>query len=268
MNSLEERLKAARTYLGFTQDEMANALGAKKRGYQENENGKTKPRADIIAGFVKLGINANWLLVGEGEMSLRSSIDLVPNPDTISVENSIKQPLNAELTADIIGSADIDMIKKAVEKLQYTSLKTVVDKFEEEYVLVPGYHVQVSTGHGAFPFDEGVKRHLAFRRKYLNYRKCKDNQLAVVFSRGDSMEPTIKDNDSLLIDLSCVQPVDGKIFVVRLGDDLYAKRVQCLVNGGLTLISDNKEYPPQTIAPEDLSSLKIIGQVIWIGKDV
>jgi len=144
------------------------------------------------------------------------------------------------------------------------------DEFDEEYILVPGYHVQVSTGNGCVaPFvKESIKRRLAFRRKYLDYRQLRPENLAVVFSKGDSMEPTIKDNDSLLINLNSTTPKDGKIFVVRLGDDLYAKRIQRLVDGGIMLISDNKEYPAQTIDPSQLEQLQVIGQVIWIGKDV
>ncbi|MDO6542784.1 LexA family transcriptional regulator [Photobacterium sanguinicancri] len=141
-------------------------------------------------------------------------------------------------------------------------------EFNEEFILVPGYHIQVSTGNGACFQGEEVKRHLAFRRKYLKYRQSNPDLLAVVFSKGDSMEPTIKDNDSLLIDLGCTEPKDGKIFVVRIGDDLYAKRIQQLVSGGLVLISDNKEYREQVIQPDEVNQLQVIGQVIWIGKDV
>lgn len=143
------------------------------------------------------------------------------------------------------------------------------DEFDEEYALIEGYHISVSTGHGAFNGEhEPVKRHLAFRKKWLNYRGFKPDQLKVVFAKGDSMEPTIKDNDSLLVNLSSTRPVDGKIFVVRLGDQLYAKRIQKRWDGGIELISDNKEYHAQVIPAAELEQLQVIGQVIWIGKDI
>lgn len=240
MSTLAERLKQARAYLGLTQDEMADALGAKKRGYQENESGNTTPRSDVIAGFVTLGINANWLLTGQGEMLLN--------------DNSAGYKQQQDVKSSVSGQEQTACITK--------------EQFDEEYVLVPGYHIQVSTGNGSTFQNEEVKRMLAFRRKYLNYRQVNPERLAVVFSKGDSMEPTIKDNDSLLIDLDSIDPKDGKIYVVRLGDDLYAKRIQRLVDGGLVLISDNKEYQSQSIPPERLEQLQVIGQVIWIGKDV
>ncbi|MGN5116162.1 XRE family transcriptional regulator [Aeromonas sp. 55A] len=143
------------------------------------------------------------------------------------------------------------------------------DEFDEEYALVDGYHVTVSTGYGAFNGDDTpVKRRLAFRRKWLKYRGFKAEQLKVVFAKGDSMEPTIASGDSLLINLAASKPIDGEIFVVRLGEELYAKRIQKRWDGAIELLSDNKEYKEQVIPASELERLALIGQVVWIGKDV
>lgn len=45
------------------------------------------PGGKIISGLVRLGINANWLLTGEGVMLLK---DLVPQV----VEKPVSQPIN------------------------------------------------------------------------------------------------------------------------------------------------------------------------------
>jgi phage repressor protein C with HTH and peptisase S24 domain len=143
------------------------------------------------------------------------------------------------------------------------------DEFDEEYALIEGYHITVSTGHGAFNGDEiPVKRHLAFRWKWLKFRGFRPERLKVVFAKGDSMEPNIKSGDSLLINLDSTRPIDGEIFVVRLGDELYAKRIQKRWDGAIELISDNKEYNTQVIPATELEHLAIVGQVVWIGKDV
>lgn len=64
------RMKAARESLGLTQDSFARAVGGSKRGIQENEARNRVPGGEIISGMVRLGINANWLLTGEGPMLL------------------------------------------------------------------------------------------------------------------------------------------------------------------------------------------------------
>lgn len=140
--------------------------------------------------------------------------------------------------------------------------------FADEYALIPGYHVQVSTGNGSAFNGEEVRRHLAFRHKWIKFRGLQANKLAVVFAKGDSMEPTINNNDTLLINLDETRLTDGSIYVLRLGDDLYAKRLQVRPDGGVRLISDNREYDPLDVAHDDLEQLNIIGKVVWIGKDL
>ncbi|WP_252097717.1 S24 family peptidase [Pseudoalteromonas sp. NBT06-2] len=141
-------------------------------------------------------------------------------------------------------------------------------EFNEEFALIPGYHISVSTGHGAFNGDAKIKRHLAFRKKWLDYKNLSSNQLAVVFAKGDSMEPTIHNNNTILVDLSDKKLSEGLIYVIRIGEELYAKRLQQYIDGSVRLISDNKEYIDQLLKPNELEQLEIIGKVVWIGKDL
>ncbi|CCN69748.1 XRE family transcriptional regulator [Vibrio nigripulchritudo] len=141
-------------------------------------------------------------------------------------------------------------------------------QFNEEFCLVPGYHIQVSAGSGCNAFDEQPKRWLAFRRKYLKYKGLTPERCAVVFVKGDSMADTITDNDSLLIDIGSRTPIDGHIYVVRLGDELYAKRIQKSFDGSLVLISDNKDYGPIAVPKEQLNELCIVGKVIQRATDL
>jgi transcriptional regulator with XRE-family HTH domain len=68
--ALSERLKEARGALGLKQDEMAEQSGVSGRAYQGYEGGRSVPGGEAIEGFVRAGINANWLLTGEGPMLL------------------------------------------------------------------------------------------------------------------------------------------------------------------------------------------------------
>lgn len=141
-------------------------------------------------------------------------------------------------------------------------------QFEEEFALIPGYNVQVAAGHGSLAGDESPTRELAFRRKWLRFRGLQEQDLALVFAKGDSMEPTISDNETLMVDTSEKRLRDGHIYVIRNGDHLLVKRIQTLWNDGVQLLSDNKEYPAQEIPSTDLVNLEVIGKVVWVGKDL
>ncbi len=137
-----------------------------------------------------------------------------------------------------------------------------------EFALIPGYNVEVAAGVGTFPGGEESTRKLAFRHKWLRYRGLKPEHLVLVFAKGDSMEPTINDNNTLMIDTSNRELMDGHIYVIRTDGHLIVKRIQKLWNKGILLLSDNKEYREQQIEPNEADDLEVIGKVVWIGKDV
>lgn len=63
-----ERMKLFRESINLTQDQLASQIEGSKRGIQDNEWGKAAPNSKILIGLANLGLNINWLLLGEGEM--------------------------------------------------------------------------------------------------------------------------------------------------------------------------------------------------------
>lgn len=141
--------------------------------------------------------------------------------------------------------------------------------FNDEFVLIPGYRIQVSAGHGANPIGgkEEPCRHLAFRRKWLKWRGFSEKSLAIVWAKGDSMEPTINNNDTLVVHLDRTVPQDGHLYIFRVGEELFVKRYQSMV-GFWRLISDNKAYSMMDIKKEEQHQFEVIGQVVHIAKDL
>ncbi len=150
-------------------------------------------------------------------------------------------------------------------QLQTQQLETrepEAERFEDRFALVPLYDVRVSAGHGAFNGTENVLTQLAFTRYWLNKLGLHAAHLAAVRVDGDSMEPTIRSGDVLLIDREQTHPRDGAIYVMRREDWLVAKRLQLLAGGLVRVISDNQAYPPEEVAPE---ALEILGRAVWKG---
>lgn len=70
-DGIGDRLKRVRKECGYTQKSMAEAIGAALSGYQQYESGRSVPGGAVVAGLVQLGINANWLLTGNGPMLIK-----------------------------------------------------------------------------------------------------------------------------------------------------------------------------------------------------
>lgn len=147
-------------------------------------------------------------------------------------------------------------------------LSELKDDLGDEFALIPGYRIQVSAGNGAFNDDQVVPcRYLAFRRKWLSWRGFSEKDLVIVWAKGDSMEPTINNNDTLVVNMAQTRPIDGNLYVFRNDDTLFVKRYQELPSAW-RLISDNKIYPPLDIPKQEQHQFEVVGQVVHIAKDV
>ena len=139
------------------------------------------------------------------------------------------------------------------------------DSVWEAFDLVPQYEVMVSAGPGVVVEGERIDAQLAFRKDWLRRLGLQTRQLALVRADGDSMQPTINDGDALLIDTSKRHLTDGHIYVMRINDELRAKRLQRLVDGSVRISSDNTIYADEVINAADLDQLHILGRVVWKG---
>ena len=76
-----------------------------------------------------------------------------------------------------------------------------------------------------------------------NLSITKENAVAAT-AMGDSMSPTIKDGDTIHLDLGRKNIKDGKIFAICIGGLFYCKRLYNLPLGGVRIVSDNAtEFP-------------------------
>ena len=64
--ALAARLRAARERLGVNQKEMAARLGTGFRSLQDYEQGKVIPGGAVFSAYGRLGVDLNWLLLGDG----------------------------------------------------------------------------------------------------------------------------------------------------------------------------------------------------------
>lgn len=139
----------------------------------------------------------------------------------------------------------------------------------EDFAYIPIFDVAVSAGNGAVSY--GVTSPVtcqAFRKDWIRSRGLTAENLQVLTAEGDSMEPTIGNGSTLVVDSSKNEPKDGRIYVIRVEDNLWVKRVQKQLDGTLLLISDNDAYPPMSLNLADHHDVAIIGQVVNVSKDL
>ncbi len=126
---------------------------------------------------------------------------------------------------------------------------------------VPKVKARLSAGGGSFEVGSEIKGYYGFRKDWLT-TKGNVNKMVLMDIFGNSMEPEIKDGDTVLIDESQKDILAGAIYAVGIDDTIMVKRLEKHPNK-LVLHSDNKEYSPIYFQGSDINSIRIIGKVIW-----
>lgn len=129
--------------------------------------------------------------------------------------------------------------------------------------------VQASAGPGSFAGEERAGPYFAFDERWLKaLTKSASSKLSIIRVDGDSMAPTLKAGDDILVDLGdCLERLRDGIYVLRADDVLVVKRLALnLIGRRVTVQSDNPAYPDWPDC--DLDSIHCIGRVIWSGRRI
>ncbi|PJG83797.1 S24 family peptidase [Caviibacterium pharyngocola] len=102
--------------------------------------------------------------------------------------------------------------------------------------------------------------------KLLKTRGLKADNLAIFTVDGDSMHPTLKDGEEIIVDRSKTELREGKIFVLNHQGAMWVKKVQLGFNG-IELLSGNPAYRPIILNADEANELIIIGQLVRSYRD-
>lgn len=175
-----------------------------------------------------------------------------------SVEKAWAMAKTAEVSLDWLAGGEGEMHSR------HQSNKTVSVN-EDVYAYVPLYDARCSAGHGAWNEGAKVLTQLAFTAYSLRKQGLSPDRLSAIRVDGDSMSGLLEDGDTVMIDHGRNQLEAEAVYVIRLDDHLYAKRLQRLFDGSVRIISENKAYGDVMVSKAQLNDLEIIGRVVWAG---
>ena len=118
-----------------------------------------------------------------------------------------------------------------------------------------------AAGGGAMELDETtVTSRIAFRRDWLERHGIDPTRCTVIGVAGESMEPTLPDGCSILVDRSRRRRLVGRVYVVRSPDEgIVVKRLAKDDGGGWLLGSDHPAWKPVPWP----DGAEVIGGVRW-----
>ena len=138
------------------------------------------------------------------------------------------------------------------------------------YVAIPLYNgVRAAAGGGAIVEHETPDDALVFKEEWVRIELgARPQDLYLIRVAGDSMEPTLRSGDVILVDRRATRPDREGVYILRMNEMLLVKRLQALPGGVVRVISDNAAFAPFDIKAAEFGGdeLAIIGRVVWTGR--
>lgn len=229
---LKDRLRQTRKKKGLTQTDVAKKVGITQATYSELERGLVKSSGKIVEISQVLGVDANWLATGQGEMSL-------------PIETS-----NAQLSNKTFAVwSDGDEPPDGMIPISY--LNTVV----------------ASMGHGYINDEPNDGLKLWFRQETITSCNVNPEFAKAITVRGESMLPELTEGQVIAIDTSAKRIFDGEIYAFRVGDELKIKYLFKQGDGfkAVSRNDDKLRFPDEYYTAQDIetNNIEIIGQFWW-----
>jgi transcriptional regulator with XRE-family HTH domain len=285
--SLGQRIKRLRKAAGMSQAALADACGWKSQSRVGNyESGTREPNfADLQLIAKSLGIDAFELVPFESVTV--SSVDRTAYMRR-RAEEAKRRHDQAEPS---LTAADIvrDMLSKAAgipENLR-NKILSVAEQPEGgdnvinvdfsrpgqvgDEVWIAHYDVRAAMGGGQIPHEypemlQDIRvspRHL--REMGVTFKE--HFHLKMITGWGQSMAPTIKDRDPLLVDVTIREFTGDGVYLFSHDEMLYVKRLQKKGKSLFKMISDNKLHDPEDIRVDDTHILARV-LYVWNGAPV
>ncbi|WP_122588194.1 S24 family peptidase [Pseudomonas viridiflava] len=138
-------------------------------------------------------------------------------------------------------------------------------------VWIAHYDVRAAMGGGQIPHEyPEMLQDIRVSPKHLREMGVTFKEhfhLKMITGWGQSMAPTIKDRDPLLVDITIREFTGDGIYLFSHDDMLYVKRLQKKGKDRFKMISDNKHHDPEDIRVEDTHILARV-LYVWNGQPV
>lgn len=170
-----------------------------------------------------------------------------------------------EIIADAIGLPDVTPSWLMFGVRVAPEDRSEYEVTEDRYAMIPLLStVEARAGTSRRGADhEQVGKTLAYRRDWLEANGLSAALCVVVPVSGDSMQPTIFNGDTVLVNTGDHKIANGQVYAFRHEDGPRIKRLFKQLDGKVRVVSDNPDkiaYPDEYLTPD--SDAAMIGRVV------
>ncbi|MDF8362173.1 LexA family transcriptional regulator [Achromobacter anxifer] len=220
---------------------------------------------------LKLGINVSSPVAGSQAGSARSpltSLDAADDPFPMRIDGLAAEPWNGGKTTSQAERENRIRISTQTGVIANVGLGETLaanDGFQKVPELAD---VRLAAGDGIENYNEDQTGMVQFRRSFLKSVGADNGNACVVYAKGDSMEPVIRDGAALLVvpneSLTLRDVAAGGVYAINYDGKMIVKTV---TRDRLTKRWVARSFNPayQDIPLESGTPVRVLGQVVWSG---
>lgn len=178
---------------------------------------------------------------------------------------------NLELAAQFLGMSPASLkFGETVAQALPKNYKDVVafDPENQDHVEIRKVKLKLSAGITGFTAElaEDFGRPISFRREWLIKKGYSPDKLIAIDIKGDSMEPTMSDGDTVVINTADITPKNGETFAVNYEGEGVIKRM-ARDFGRWFLSSDNPDQRRYSRQECSAGTCIILGKVVLLQRE-
>jgi len=144
---------------------------------------------------------------------------------------------------------------------------------DHEFIPIPELDVRLAAGSlGIENYQETEIGHILLRRSFLESFGLPIEQMRIVYSHGDSMEPAIRNRNPMLMFIERIHDMlrinRRIIYAINQGGSMLVKCISRTRDGIWLAKSLNPAYKPIPLTRDDGRDVNIVGRILWSPNDL
>ena len=160
----------------------------------------------------------------------------------------------------------LDTLELLVDKLgvSFAEFFSRKDGSEPDIVFIERVKAKPRAGTGGMETDFGYGGLYSFHSSFIVRKSGTEKSMKIFEVAGDSMFPTLVDGDLIMVNTAECDVRTGRVYLLRIGEELMVKRLETRPGGVLLLRSDNPDYEDIPVNRHDESAdVEILGRMVW-----
>ena len=137
------------------------------------------------------------------------------------------------------------------------------DVSKPDLVFVEKVKAKPRAGRGGLEGDSEHDGYYSFHTSFIARKGGSAESMKIFEVAGDSMSPTLDDGDLIMVNTRETDVRTGRIYLLRIGEELMVKRLETRPGGVLIIRSDNKEYDDIPVNLSEDSDVEVFGRMVW-----